>query len=175
MAYSAEPSYLYFGRAEKSGIAELLSLPLMLQPMVSALSAALSLKGRQFEKKDLSEKKVLLVDDSSVNRTAVRGMLQHLGITHVVEASNGIDALEIIEKMALDLLLLDIQMPVLDGLEVTRRIRKGSSLNGSVPIIAMSGESDSAIIEEAMQSGMNAYLVKPVDRLLIQQKILQIV
>ena len=175
VAYSAEPSYLYFGRAEKSGIAELLSLPLMLQPMVSALSAALSLKGRQFEKKDLSEKKVLLVDDSSVNRTAVRGMLQHLGITHVVEASNGIDALEIIEKMALDLLLLDIQMPVLDGLEVTRRIRKGSSLNGSVPIIAMSGESDSAIIEEAMQSGMNAYLVKPVDRLLIQQKILQVV
>jgi len=175
VAYSGEPSYLYLGRAEKSGIAELLSLPLMLQPLVSALSAALSLKSHRFEKKDLSGKNILLVDDSSVNRTAVRGMLQHLGITSVVEASNGIDALEILEKMAVDLLLLDIQMPVLDGLEVARRVRKGGSLNSSVPIIAMSGESDSAIIEEAMQSGMNAYLVKPVDRLLIQQKIMQFV
>lgn len=175
VAYSGEPSYLYFGRAEKSGIAELLSLPLMLQPLVSALSAALSLKNNRFEKKDLSDKSVLLVDDSSVNRTAVRGMLRHLGITSVVEASNGIDALEILEKMPMDLILLDIQMPVLDGLEVAKRIRTGSSINRSVPIIAMSGESDSAIIEEAIQRGMNAYLVKPVDRLLIRQKIMQFV
>jgi len=175
VAYSDEPSYLYFGRAEKSGIAELLSRPLMLQPLVSSLAAALALKSARLEKKDLSGKNVLLVDDSSVNRTAVRGMLHHLGIDKVIEAANGIDALEIIAKTPLDLLLLDIQMPVLDGLEVAKRIRTGSSINRTVPIVVMSGESDSTIIQEAIQSGMTAYLVKPVNRLLMQQKILQVI
>ncbi|MBM3161983.1 MAG: response regulator [Chlorobi bacterium] len=175
VVYSGEPSYLYSGRAEKSGIAELISRPIMLQPLLSALSSALTVTSTRVASRDLSEKNVLLVDDSSVNRVAVKGMLHHIGIDKVVEASNGIDALEILERMQLDLLLLDIQMPVLDGLEVAKRVRQGSSANRMVPIVAMSGESDSTIIEDAIRSGMNAYLVKPVDRLLMQQKILQVI
>lgn len=100
-------------------------------------------------------------------------MLRHIGIGSVVEAANGVDALDILEKTPLDLLLLDIQMPVLDGLEVAKQLRKGSSINRSIPIIAMSGESDRTVIQEAIMSGMDAYIVKPVDRLIMQQKILQ--
>jgi len=173
VTYSSEPAYLYCGRAGKTGISVLLSKPLMLQPLVSGLSAALRMKTEMSERKDLSHKNVLLVDDSSVNRIAVKAMLLQLGIGSVVEAANGVDALDILEKTPLDLLLLDIQMPVIDGLEVAKRLRKGDSINRSIPIIAMSGESDRTVIQEAIRSGMNAYLVKPVDRLIMQQKILQ--
>lgn len=173
VAYSSEPSHLYCGRAQKSGIAELLSKPLMLQPLLTALGAALGNHVEINARKDLSGKKVLLVDDSSVNRIAVRGMLKHMGIDTVVEAANGIDALDILDKMPIDLLLLDIQMPVLDGLEVARLLRAGKTDNRAIPIIAMSGESDREVIRDALQSGMNAYLVKPVDRRLMQQKVLQ--
>ncbi|NTW82623.1 MAG: response regulator [Chlorobiaceae bacterium] len=174
VVYSAQPSYLYSARAEKSGIVEVLTLPLMLQPLVSALSKALSSITTADEHKNLSEKKVLVVDDSAVNRTAVRAMLQNFGIEHVIEAKNGFEALEIIKTMSFDLLLLDIQMPLIDGIEVTKRIRNGSSDNRMIPIVAMSGESDSSVILEAMESGMNAYLVKPVNRSLMKQKIIQV-
>lgn len=173
VTYSSEPAYLYCGRAGKTGISVLLSKPLMLQPLVSALSAALRMKTEMSDRKDLSHKNVLLVDDSSVNRIAVKAMLRHIGIESVVEAANGVDALDILEKTPLDLLLLDIQMPVLDGLEVAKQLRKGSSINRLIPIIAMSGESDRTVIQEAIMSGMDAYIVKPVDRLIMQQKILQ--
>ncbi len=173
VTYSSEPAFLYCGRAGKTGISVLLSKPLMLQPLVSALSSALRMKTEMSERKDLSHKNVLLVDDSSVNRIAVKAMLRQLGIGSVVEAANGVDALAILAKTPIDLLLLDIQMPVLDGLEVAKQLRKGNSINKSIPIIAMSGESDRTVIQEAIRSGMNAYLVKPVERLIMQQKILQ--
>jgi CheY-like chemotaxis protein len=174
VVYSPEPHYLFAARAEKTGISKVLSTPLMLQPLVSALSKALAACIAADEPKDLSEKKVLVVDDSSVNRTAVRAMLKFFGIENVVEATNGLEALDIIENMNLDLLLLDIQMPLLDGLEVAKRIRKGSSVNRMIPIVAMSGESDRRIIMEALDSGMNAYIVKPVNRSLMKQKIVQV-
>lgn len=175
VVYSDDLSSAFISKTSFSGITELLFTPLTLQPLVAALSTALCLKPACCELKNLSEKKVLLVDDSSINRIAVREMLKHLGFVHVFEAANGLDALDILARSSLDLLLLDIQMPVLDGIEVARRVRKGDTANSQVPIVAMSGESDGAIIEEAMQNGMNAYLVKPIDRQLMQQKILQVI
>ena len=115
-------------------------------------------------------KKILVVDDSAVNIISIRSMLQLHGIK-VIEASNGKEALDKLDSHDCDLLLLDIQMPVLDGLETTKRIRSGKSDYKNIPIIGLSGDSSNETLANALHYGMNDYLVKPVDRIILIQKV----
>jgi DNA-binding response OmpR family regulator len=79
-----------------------------------------------------------------------------------VEATGGISALELVAVDTYDAVLLDIMMPDLDGLEVLRRIRLGYS-SDSLPVIMVSGKTQSADIVEAFDLGANDYIVKPID------------
>lgn len=104
---------------------------------------------------------VLVVDDLEVNRTLMSKQLGRQGYL-VLEAENGPRALEMVETENIDIVLLDIRMPGMDGLEVLRRIRKSHSpLN--LPIIMVTAEAITEVTVEALQSGANDYLVKPVD------------
>ena len=105
--------------------------------------------------------RVLVVDDLDVNRTLMKRQLGRRGY-EVIEAENGPRALEIVEQQKIDIVLLDIRMPGMDGIEVLRRLRKThSALN--LPVIMVTAEALTEVTVEALQTGANDYLVKPVD------------
>jgi CheY-like chemotaxis protein len=103
--------------------------------------------------------RILLADDDAVNRLVVTGMLQHLGYQPDA-VTNGVEVLEALKRKPYDVVLMDVQMPKLDGLEVTRRIR---SERGEEPyIIALTAHSLAGDRERCLAAGMNAYLSKPL-------------
>jgi CheY-like chemotaxis protein len=103
---------------------------------------------------------VLLVEDNAVNRRVARGMLQKYGCT-VVEAEDGQIALQLIGQAPFDIVLMDVQMPVLDGLEATRRLRSDPRYR-NIPIVAMTAHAMKGDRERCLAAGMNDYLTKPV-------------
>ena len=109
-------------------------------------------------------KRVLLAEDNPVNQTVAVNLLQQRG--HVVElAVNGAIALECLSKRDFDVVLMDVQMPVMDGLEATRRIRAcEKSDEHRVPIFAMTAQAMEGDEQRCLDAGMDGYLTKPVDR-----------
>jgi DNA-binding NarL/FixJ family response regulator len=102
--------------------------------------------------------RIVLVDDHPVVRKHVRRILQLVpGIDIVGEASNGVEALTLVEQLAPDVLLLDMEMPVLNGVEVARRLR---AANSSVRILALSAYDDKEYVLEMLANGASGYLTK---------------
>jgi signal transduction histidine kinase/DNA-binding response OmpR family regulator/HPt (histidine-containing phosphotransfer) domain-containing protein len=106
------------------------------------------------------ELEILLVEDGAVNQTVALGMLARLGLRADV-AWNGLEALEALEKRRYDVVLMDVQMPELDGLEATRRIRDRWR-DGGPHIIAMTANAMADDREECLAAGMDDYLAKPI-------------
>jgi len=104
---------------------------------------------------------VLVVEDNLVNQEFATELLELVGIKADV-ASNGLEALEAIEKKHFDALLMDCQMPVMDGFQATKEIRKKSGFE-DMPIIAMTANAQEGDREECIASGMNDYIAKPLD------------
>ncbi|ABL65818.1 response regulator [Chlorobium phaeobacteroides] len=169
VAYTRMSSTLLKGRAEKLGIQALLSMPIVLAELLSVLAEAIETKPDTL-KNSLAGKTVLVADDSALNRMVVKNILQRGGLT-VLDAKNGQEAIDILEHYPCDLLLIDIQMPVLDGLEAAKRIRATKSGYRGIPIICLSGDGDKETVRRAMESGMNDYLIKPVDSKNLLQKV----
>ena len=120
----------------------------------------------KYTEKDYRGKRVLLVDDNDLNREIAREILQ---MTHVdvEEAANGKQAARLFaasEEQYYDMILMDIQMPVMDGLEATKAIRKMPRTDAaSVAIIAMSANAFREDMENSRRAGMNAHISKPVN------------
>ncbi|QUH25574.1 PAS domain S-box protein [Serpentinicella alkaliphila] len=111
----------------------------------------------------LSEKKsILLVEDDNVNQIVLNRMLKEKG--HSVHlANNGLEAIELYKQKEFDGILMDIQMPEMDGIEATRRIRKIESILGrSTPIIALTAFALRGDKEQFLSMGMDGYISKPV-------------
>jgi len=106
--------------------------------------------------------KILLAEDNPVNRKFVLTVLRRLGYS-VAFAENGAEALEHLAANECDLVVMDVQMPVMDGVEATRRIRSGESgaLDPSIPIVALTAYVSPLDRERCMHAGMNAFLAKP--------------
>ena len=110
---------------------------------------------------NLKTLRVLLVDDNDVNQSVVKELLSLLK-AHIVLASNGQEALNQLEKHSFDVVLMDIQMPIMDGIEATKRIR-AQTMYASLPIIAMTANALSGDRERCLAAGMNDYIAKPID------------
>jgi signal transduction histidine kinase/ActR/RegA family two-component response regulator len=106
---------------------------------------------------------ILLVDDSLTNQTMTANLLRHFGHT-VTCAENGEEALKQWQKGAFDTILMDIQMPVMDGIEATRIIREHENKNGGhTPIIALTAHALNEQKEHLMVSGFDGYVSKPIE------------
>ena len=114
--------------------------------------------------------KVLLVEDHPVNQKVAQKLLERLGLT-VDVAENGEVALDKLREQPYAMVLMDCQMPVLDGYSATRRLREIETGQGKqrTPVIAMTAHAMSGDRERCLQAGMDDYLSKPLDRQLLEQ------
>ncbi len=107
--------------------------------------------------------KVLVVDDDHYMRKVVRTMLKALGVNHVHECSEGTAGLEAIRELNPDIVIVDWEMPVIDGLQFIRTVRSpGNFPVPDVPIILLTGHADRWRVIEAARYGVHEYLLKPV-------------
>lgn len=172
VAYTAGPYYIARGKTKKAGMQGLITKPCLESEFIRQLAAIF----RDFQRdslQDLKGKSLLIADDSSFNRVALKTVLEKQGIV-TGEATDGIDVLKKLENGSFDLVLMDIKMPLEDGIQATNRIRRSKDPDlSSIPVIGISGDSDEGSIQEAMRAGMNDYLVKPVDTRVLLMKISQ--
>lgn len=114
---------------------------------------------------------VLVVEDNPVNQLVVKGLLNKHGY-EVFSANNGAEALEKLVKHPIDIVLMDCQMPIMDGFEATRKIRTMEGAYRNLPIIAVTANAMSEDRHLCLQAGMNDYLCKPIDAQILNRKII---
>lgn len=115
-------------------------------------------------------KNILVVDDSALIRKAIRRILEPLGYA-VSEACNGVDALtQLGEGVDVDAMLLDVEMPEMDGLSTLRALRSRSDL-AQPPVIMCTTHNSLTTIAAAMESGANEYIMKPFDGTIVGTKL----
>ena len=115
---------------------------------------------------------VLLVEDNPINRTVACALLKRMGHT-VTSVNNGQEAVCAVAAQAFDIVLMDCQMPVMDGFEATRRIRQGEAgqAQANVPIVAMTANAIVGDRELCLECGMNDYVAKPIKVPLLREAI----
>jgi CheY-like chemotaxis protein len=107
--------------------------------------------------------RVLVVDDNPMNLQVARAMLERLDLdVHAVGSGN--EALSIMDRMDFQVILMDEQMPGMDGLEATRRIRGRAGDDASTPVVALTANADKASEQRCLAAGMDGFLTKPVRR-----------
>ncbi|QWR77596.1 response regulator [Candidatus Magnetomonas plexicatena] len=150
--YIAKPIY-------KSNLMEVLSL--LIENWDNPVAPLLTSHSVLQSRRSLS---ILVADDNVVNQTLAVKLLERRGYVPVV-AGNGREAIDILSRSRFDLILMDIQMPVMGGIEATRRIRnsKECELNKDVPIIAMTARALKGDREQFLEAGVSGYISKPVD------------
>lgn len=104
---------------------------------------------------------VLLVEDTEDNRFMMRRLLEMSGY-HVIEATDGEEAVRLAESEQPQLILMDLSLPVIDGLAATRAIRKLEGFE-KIPIVAVSAHDTSDFQAEALTAGCDSYITKPID------------
>jgi len=119
---------------------------------------------------------VLLVDDSPFIRTIVRGLLNNIGVKGVTEAGDGIAALELIRETPPDVIILDWEMPLLNGPELVRIVRSpGVFPTPDIPIIMLTAHGEHWRIVESVKLGVNEFLCKPVSAKALFERLISIV
>lgn len=110
----------------------------------------------------MADVRTLIVDDSAVMRKIVERSLRQAGINlgQVLEAANGSEALELLRANTVDLVLSDINMPVMDGLEFVRQLRGVENVRG-VPVVMITTEGSESHVVEAISCGARGYIRKP--------------
>jgi two-component system sensor histidine kinase/response regulator len=156
-------------RCRELGVSAHLVKPISPSELLRNIVRVLSRPGEELHRlvakdKAFGTKKVLLAEDNAVNRQLVIGILERRGHA-VAVAHNGKEAVKALELQKFDLVLMDVQMPVMGGLEATRLIREREATSGEhVPIVALTARAMKGDREMCLAAGMDDYLTKPIDR-----------
>ena len=156
--------------AKDAGIDGFISKPLFRSSLFKKISEVLGLEENAASQEennfDLKDMKVLVAEDMDVNWEVISTLLDMYGIK-CRRAENGkaaLDMLRNIQPAEYDLVFMDIQMPVMNGLEATREIRKlENPYAAGIPIIAMTADAFSENVAECLEAGMNGHIAKPID------------
>ena len=121
----------------------------------------------------MSEIRALIVDDSSVMRKIVERALRQAGLDSLVvhEAGSGTEGLDVLKAQHVDLILSDINMPLMDGLEFLRQIR-AQNLAPGVPVVMITTESSMECVQQAIQAGAQSYIRKPFTAEQVKERVL---
>lgn len=161
------------------GVAAVIAPPLLHEDVIATISSANSIPGEVERtwsmRMDMStgNKKfirVLLAEDSQANRLVMSELLRRDGY-EVDVVGDGMEAVTAVKSLPYDVVLMDVDMPVMDGMEATRAIRKLEGEVARVPVIALTAHVVTGTRERVLESGMDDYLSKPVDKVLMAQKI----
>ncbi|MCI9243864.1 MAG: response regulator, partial [Lawsonibacter sp.] len=156
--------------AKRAGVTAFCAKPLFMSDLKSVLLAANNLiekeEAASWTQADFGGKRVLLVEDNELNREIAEVILEETGF-QVETAPDGTDAVDMVrrsEEGYYDAVLMDVQMPVMDGYEATRAIRALRREDvKALPIIAMTANAMEEDKEAALKNGMNAHIAKPLD------------
>ena len=158
--------------AKQAGVTTFCTKPLFMSDLKNALSRAIrghdedSNKHDDLSSTDFSGKRVLLVEDIEVNREIAKAILMEIGLD-VEDARDGTEAVEMVKHAMpnhYDIILMDVQMPVMNGYDATRNIRALKRKDAqTVPIVAMTANAFEEDKENALKAGMNDHLAKPLD------------
>ena len=172
---------LHFEEAEqdmatKLGYNSCIAKPPQISSILSALQEAMGMKltyqkatKKENRKIYFKPAKILLVEDNLMNQELAVSLLNSVGLTTMV-ANNGKEALDLLKPGSFDLVLMDLQMPIMDGLTATKEIRDMEDpYFKKVPILAMSARAFQKDKEECFEAGMNSYIVKPIDPSLLYE------
>jgi two-component system, chemotaxis family, chemotaxis protein CheY len=125
---------------------------------------------------DFTRLRFLVIDDNTFMRRVIRALLHGFGAREVFEADDGAAGLESFLSHQPDVVILDWEMPILDGLEVARMIRTPSnSINPYTPIIMVSGHSEKTRVNQARDAGVNEFLVKPISSKALYDRVFAVV
>jgi two-component system chemotaxis response regulator CheY len=121
----------------------------------------------------MSEVRTLIVDDSSVMRKIVERALRQAGLDPLVvhEAGSGIEGIDLLKAQSVDLILSDINMPSMDGLEFLRQIR-AQNLAPGVPVVMITTESSEEHVKQAIMAGAQGYIRKPFTAEQVKERVL---
>ncbi len=123
--------------------------------------------------KRLHDIKVLVVDDEFYSRKVIRALLMAIGVTNIFDADSGALGLEAIRAVVPDVVLVDWEMPNMDGAAFAKLVRQpGAFRHPNVPMIMLTGHSERWRVEEAMRLGVNEYLLKPVSGKLLCDRLI---
>jgi two-component system chemotaxis response regulator CheY len=114
--------------------------------------------------------KVLVVDDFPTMRRIIKNLLKQLGFQHIEEAEDGQNALNLLNEEPYDFVVTDWNMPKMSGIDLLRNIRAHTKYKGT-PVLMVTAESDKEYILEAIQAGVNNYIVKPFTAETLKDKI----
>ncbi len=118
----------------------------------------------------VSSKSVLIVDDMKTIRLKLKQVCKDIGIQAVYEAMDGVQALEMLEGVSVDLVLSDWNMPNMTGIELVAKIRENPKI-AKVPVIFITSENEKGAILKSLMSGVTDYIVKPFPDAIVKQKI----
>lgn len=157
--------------AREAGVTAFCSKPMFLSELRSCLHSIVNAeeeerKGGILEQKSFRAGRILLAEDNELNQEIAEAILEEAGFTLEVakDGQEAVDMLKDSEPGYYQLVLMDVQMPVMDGYEATRTIRKLEDPKlASIPIIAMTANAFEEDRQEALKSGMNGHIAKPID------------
>ena len=119
------------------------------------------------------EQSIITVDDSSTMRRIIKNTLQKLGFETILEAGNGVEALEVMSKNKVDMIGTDWNMPEMDGLTFVKAVRAKDEYK-DLPILMITTEAAKEDILTALRSGVNNYVVKPFTPETLQEKVFKL-
>jgi len=121
-------------------------------------------------------RKILIVDDEHYTRKVIRTLLMSIGARHIYEASDGAAGLDVIRSVSPDIVLVDWEMPGLDGPGFVRAVRSPKTFpHPDIPIIMLTGHGERSRVVEAARLGVHEYLLKPVSSSALQGRILAVI